>query len=140
MSLELSKLATEEEEAIECQLESSKERKTAAIISQFGFAADPAKSVHENACIHFGQMPTWQYFARPTNLSFHDLTDDDTEKPTNIRSLLGLGLKFIPIPRTTPKWGLLQSMTIDRIDRDMQLKCYFAGSNNTFEGDLQMYI
>ena len=85
-------------------------------------------------------MPIWQYFARPTNLNFHDLTDDDTPKPPNIRSLLGLGLKFIPVPRTTPKWSNLQTMTIDRIDRDMRLKTYFAGETNSFSGDLRMYI
>ena len=85
-------------------------------------------------------MPTWQYFNRPTNLSYHDLTLATTSKPANIRSLLGLGLKFIPIPGWTAPWSKLDSMTIQRLRRDMELKCFFAGTKSTFDGDMRMYI
>lgn len=85
-------------------------------------------------------MPVWHYFARPTNLSFHDLTLEDTPKPPNVRSLLGLGLKFIPIPSQTPKRSQLQSMTTTRLDRDMRLRCYFADQPNSFDGDMRMYV
>ena len=106
----------------------------------YGFAADPSLPIKQNVCVQLAKMPTWHYFNRPTNLSFHDLTLEDTEKPPNLQSLLGLGLKFIPTPRTTAKWSKLEKMTVSRLNRDAQLKCYFAGDSSTFEGDKRMYV
>lgn len=74
-------------------------------------------------------MPTWYYFTRPSHLAFHDFTK--TKKPPkNLRSLLGLGLKFIPTPRYTNKWSRLQLTTMDRFRRSMYLRFYFATDND----------
>jgi hypothetical protein len=75
-------------------------------------------------------MPAWYYFARPTHLSFHDCTTTLTP-PKNLRSFLGLGLKFIPTPRFTNSWNKLsdpgeEKTTITRFTRDLALKCYFT--------------
>ena len=58
-------------------------------------------------------MPTWYYFSHPSNLAFHDFTKN--HKPEkNLRSLLGLGLKFIPTPSLTNSWSRLQQSSYDR--------------------------
>ena len=45
-------------------------------------------------------MPTWLYFSRSSNMAMHDLTTF-RKPPSNIKSLLGLNLKFIPRPKFT---------------------------------------
>jgi hypothetical protein len=72
-------------------------------------------------------MPAWYYFSRPTNLAFHDLRRSKLLKtilPTNVKSLLGLGLKFCPTPRHTTNSTIVAS-TLTRHLRDLQLKHYF---------------
>ena len=105
----------------------------------YGFVADPSLSARHNACIVLAKMPVWYFFARPSNLGFHDLTQEGTKVPKNLASLLGLGLKFIPTPRTTPKWSKLETMSVTRLDRDLRLKSFFAGEPNNFE-PCKMYI
>jgi hypothetical protein len=75
-------------------------------------------------------MPPWYYFVRPTHLSFHDCTTT-LPPPKNLRSLLGLGLKFIPTPRFTNYWSRLSdpdddARTMPRFRRDFSLKHYFT--------------
>jgi len=70
-------------------------------------------------------MPTWYYFARPHHLAFHDFTTYKTP-PKNLRSLLGLGLKFIPTPRYTNTWRKISPTTFDRFKRSLHLKFHFA--------------
>jgi len=67
-------------------------------------------------------MPTWLYFARPTNLACHDLTTKITP-PANLRSLLGLGLKFCPRSHSTT---CQVRGTAYRLQRDTFLKHYFG--------------
>ena len=74
-------------------------------------------------------MPTWYYFARPTHLAFHDFTRSKTA-PKNLRSLLGLGLKFIPTPRYSNKWPNLKASTFDRFKRSLHLRIHFANTTN----------
>ena len=107
---------------------------------QYGFVADPDKTTHHNACIRLGDMPFWYYTARPTNLAFHDLTQPTTETPKNLASLLGLGLKFIPVPRTTPPWPKLKDGCVDRLDRDMRLRYHFAGQPSNHDPNNPMYV
>ena len=71
-------------------------------------------------------MPTWYYFARPRKMAFHDLTLPTSETPPNLRSLLGLGMKFIPNPSKTQNWSAMKTKTLDRLKRDLQLKAFFA--------------
>ena len=70
---------------------------------QFGFVADPNKTLLHNASSTLAHTPTWYYFSRPSHLAFHDFTRSK-QPAKNLRSLLGLGLKFIPTPRYTNTW------------------------------------
>jgi hypothetical protein len=72
-------------------------------------------------------MPPPQYFYRPTNLAYHDLTLAH-RPPDNLKSLLGLGLKFIPTPSHTTRWNMLtrDGSTFPRLDRSLRLKTFFA--------------
>lgn len=67
------------------------------IIRVFGWIVDPTKSIRHNAYLRLASMPSWFYFDRPTNIAFEHLTTI-LQPPSNLRSLLGLGLKFCPIP------------------------------------------
>ena len=69
-------------------------------------------------------MPTWYYFNRATNMQLHDLTLPTTIVPHNLQSFIGLGMQFIPIPRTT-YFNVKQ--TLDHFRKDLFTKCYFAG-------------
>jgi len=70
-------------------------------------------------------MPSWFYFARPTHLAFHDFTRSNKPQK-NLRSLLGLGLKFIPTPRLTHSWASIKAHTFDRFVRTLRLRFWFA--------------
>ena len=96
----------------------------------FGFLSDPDKTTGHNAHLRLAAMPSWYYFVRPTHLSFHDCTTT-LPPPKNLRSLLGLGLKFIPTPRLTNYWSRLSdpdndARTMPRFRRDFSLKHYFT--------------
>ena len=70
-------------------------------------------------------MGAHQYFNRPTHMAFHDLTT--TKKPPlNLRSLLGLNLKFIPTPRYNTPWSYYENHTLPKFNRAMRLKAFFA--------------
>ena len=69
-------------------------------------------------------MPAWYYFSRPFQVAFHDCTRPGTNT-SNVKSLLGLGLKFIPTPRhTTSKTNMEASL--NKLDRDIRIACYFS--------------
>ena len=92
-------------------------------------------------------MPAWFYFSRPTNLAFHNLTSTLTP-PRYLKSLLGLGLKFIPTPRKTTAWSELSKVDpmrphgFPRLHRDLHLRCHFAGNSMNDEEDYnpRMYL
>jgi hypothetical protein len=65
------------------------------------------------------------YFLKAMNTTFHDLTGGKS-LPVATRSLLGLGLKFIPTPRFAPSATDVMP-SFDRIERDIGLKTFFAG-------------
>ena len=73
------------------------------ITQLFGFVADPTKTLLHNASSTLAHTPTWYYFSRPSHLAFHDFIQSK-QPANNLRSLLGLGLKFIPTPRCTNTW------------------------------------
>ena len=70
-------------------------------------------------------MAPWAYFNRPTNMAFHDLTSKSTP-PNNLRSLLGLSLKFIPNPRYNVPWDHYKDTTLPRLVNDLKVKAYMA--------------
>jgi hypothetical protein len=47
-----------------------------------------------------------------------------------LRSLLGLGLKFIPAPKYTNKWSSLKTSSLSRLHRSLKLRFYFAGKDD----------
>jgi len=82
-------------------------------------------------------LPTWFYFERPTHLAFHDLTSTTTP-PKNLRSLLGLGSKFCPTPAKTTSDI---SSTVDRFNRDIELRAFFGNSDINDDGfDKKLYV
>ena len=82
-------------------------------------------------------MPSWYYFSRPANLAFHDITTIN-KPPPNLRSLLGLGLKFCPTPKFTPSTALTSML---RFKHDFFCKVFYSGKklDNT-DYDHMMYI
>ena len=108
------------------------------IHSLFGFVADYKLTPSHNAFIHFASMPAWYYFDRPNNLAFHDLTTSSTP-PRNLRSLLGLGLKFCPTPRFSTK---CVADTFERFHHDLYCKIFYAGESFDDDNDYdpKMYI
>mmetsp|Transcript_2945 Transcript_2945/g.4409 ORF Transcript_2945/g.4409 Transcript_2945/m.4409 type:complete len:645 (-) Transcript_2945:37-1971(-) len=75
-----------------------------------------------------GNMPIHDYFLRPTNKAFHDLTST-LKPPPNLRSLLGLGLGFIPTPYNPTSFNKLESDTsgaFQHLERSLRLRCFFT--------------
>ncbi len=65
------------------------------------------------------------YFLKAINTAVHDLTKGELMPPT-ATSLLGLSLKFIPTPCYAPL-AMDIAPFLDRIERDVGLKTFFAG-------------
>ena len=85
-------------------------------------------SIHLNARAALGNMHPSDYFPKVDKLTFHDLTKNN-ELPTNANQLLGLGLKFIPIPDINITEQELDQSNA-RFERDMGLKVFFAGDDD----------
>ena len=103
--------------------------------------ADWRKPLGHNVAIQYANMSTWYYFNRPSRLAFHNLTTRQ-KPPKNLRSLLGLGLKFVPNQRYTPSWMQLQPTTWTRFERDIQIKVFMAGheDDNNDDYNPKMYV
>ena len=86
-------------------------------------------------------MPIWYYLSRPTHLAFHDFTRYK-QPPKNLRSLLGLGLKFIPTPRLTNSWNHLKLTTMAKLKRSIDLRFFHAGTHSSDDTDYDphMYV
>lgn len=94
----------------------------------YGFVADPNKTASHNAFLHLRTLSWLEYSLRPTNLAFHDLTRHHPP-PLNLRSVLGLGLKFIPTPTFPTRWldiGKRPQCTLSKLYRSFQLREYFS--------------
>ena len=102
------------------------------IVQAYGFIANPDLTISHNANIQLGDMLSWFYFDRPRHLAYHDMTSCST--PMNIRSLLGLNLKFCPVPRHTSRSG---TETLSRFRQDLLVKTYFASRDSDDEDDSQ---
>jgi hypothetical protein len=87
--------------------------------------------MNHNATNYLAQMTVFYYFNRPTNLAFHDLTSR-LSPPKNLRSLLGLGLKFIPTPHQSTLASTLYSKegAFPRLSRSIELRCFFIDSDH----------
>ncbi len=82
----------------------------------YGFISNLPISSHLNACHVLGETPMGVYFAYFTNKQFHDHT---TKKiiPAAASTVLGFGLKFIPIPNKSIRQDDVDK-AIKRFDRD----------------------
>ena len=124
------------------QEKTAKEATAKKLIAQFGFVSDPTLSRGHNASIALAKMPAWYYFSRPSNMAFHDFTK--RHKPQkNLRSLLGLGLEFIPTPSLTNCWSRLKQSSYERLFRSVHLRFHFAGkppSEGTTTYDPKIYV
>ena len=114
---------------------------TNKIKQQFGFIADPNKTLLHNASSALANTPTWYYFSRSSHLAFHDFTQQK-QPAKNLHYLLGLGLKFIPTPRRTNTWNKLKETSMPKFQQAIHLCFHFAGtktsSDNTY--DPKMYV
>ena len=109
---------------------------------QFGFVANPSHSSRHNSSTVLANTPTWYYFSRPSHLAFHDFTKK-VKPQKNLRSLLGLGLKFIPTPTLTNSWTRLRTQTYHRLFRSVHLRFHFAGKppdEDSTTYDPKMYV
>ena len=112
------------------------------VFKAFGFIADIHKTTSHNAANYLAQMSPWAYFNRPTNMAFHDLTSK-INPPKNLRTLLGLSLKFILCPRYNTPWATYEDITLPRFNHDFRIKAYMADKldlnedeDNTFNARL----
>jgi hypothetical protein len=95
----------------------------------YGFIPNLAISTHLNARHVLGESPMGVYFAHFTNKQFPDHT---TKKiiPAAALTILGFGLKFIPIPKKTIRQDDINKF-IKRFDHDFYLKVFYADDCNT---------
>ena len=141
-SVAITKQINSESAQLFWQEKTTKEATATKLIAQFGFVGDPTLSKQHNASITLAKMPTWYYFSRPSNMAFHDFTK--RHKPhKNLRSLHGLGLKFILTPSLTNCWSRLKQSSYDRLFRSVHLRFHFAGkppSKGTTTYDPKIYV
>ena len=113
-SMAITKQINSESTQLFWQEKTAKEATAKKLIAQFGFVGDPTISKRHNASTTLPKMPTWYYFSWTSNMAFHDFTNQ--HKPQkNLRSLLGLGLKFIPTPSLTNCWSRLKQSSYDSL-------------------------
>jgi hypothetical protein len=59
-------------------------------------------------------------------MAFHDLTTR-MKPPNNVRSLLGLNLKFVPNPTRNIPWATFDKVILPRFDRYLRVKVFMEG-------------
>jgi hypothetical protein len=99
----------------------------------YEFIPNLAIFTHLNACHVLGKTPTGVYFAHFTNKQFHDHM---TKKiiPAAASTVLGFGLKFIPIPKKSIRQDDVNK-SIKQFDHDFYLKVFFANDDNTSDDE-----
>ena len=93
----------------------------------FGFIPNLNCTTKHNAAIRMADMTLLEYFSRPTNRAFHNLTTN-IRPPSNLRSLLGLGLKFIPTPFRTTSFSQINKIDtgIPYLERSLRIRAFFC--------------
>jgi hypothetical protein len=84
-------------------------------------------------------MHLWAYFIRPSNMAFHDLSSV-LKPPKNLRSLLGLSLKFIPSPRVNVPWKAFEEQTFAHFDRELKVKVFMADHEDDGMYNPDLYV
>jgi hypothetical protein len=95
-----------------------------SITTTFGFCGDYTISLGENAEKLLACMPNWLYLSRPNNLAYHNLCYSYTSLPPGVRSVLGIGLNFIPQCS-----NIRSEVAVDlqRLSTDVRRAFFFAG-------------
>jgi hypothetical protein len=93
----------------------------------YGFVPNLSISNHLNAHHVLSKTPTEVYFAHFTNKLFHNLTSSKSI-PSAATSILGFGLKFIPVPKKSIRQTDVNE-AIKRFDRNFYLEVHFADDN-----------
>ena len=93
------------------------------VLEAYGVIPNPCLTPSHNASIQINNMPLWYYHNRATNMALHDITLPTTNIPKNLDFLLGLGLKFCPIPRYTTRDP---TKSLDRFPKDLFVKNCFT--------------
>ena len=138
----ITKQIDSEAEQIHWQETNTTESVKKKLMVQFGFVANPSHSSRHNSSTVLANTPTWYYFSRPSHLAFHDFTKK-VKPQKNLRSLLGLGLKFIPTPTLTNSWTRLRTQTYHRLFWSVHLRFHFAGKppdEDSTTYDPKMYV
>jgi hypothetical protein len=85
-------------------------------------------------------MHSWFYFARPSHSAFHDLRSNKTTNlPANIKSLLGLSLKFCPTPRYTTDLTTINTTT-NRHLHDLRVKHFFMNKSLSKDFNPRLHV
>jgi hypothetical protein len=108
------------------------------IDNAFVFFTNPTLSKIHNASIYLMNMPVWSYFSRPTNMAFPDLTSR-IKPPKNLRSLLGMDLKYIPNHQYNVHWTQYDKVNLPRSYRDIKVKTFMAGHEVDDEFNPKLY-
>jgi hypothetical protein len=87
-------------------------------ISHYGYASNPRKPTWENVTTALANMHPTRYFARPSNVMFHNLCTTITPPP-GCASLLGLGHKYCI---QTTRLALHTKSAIFRLSRQVRLR------------------
>ena len=108
---------------------------------QFGFVADPKKTLLHIASSAVANTPTCYSFSRPSHLAVHDFTQQK-QPPKTLRSLLGLGLKFVLTPHPTNIRKNLEKTTMPKFQCAIHLRFHFPGTTNSSDEpyDPKMYV
>ena len=109
-----------------------------SVLTDHGFLPDLTSSTHKNAIRVLGDTPPGYYFNSPSNLAFHDLTEGKVLPPTT-HIVMGLSNKFIPTPPTTTE-RVVAIKAFERLDRDLSLKVFFAGSDILEPSKSKLYV
>jgi hypothetical protein len=97
----------------------------------YEFIPNPNISTHLNARHVLGDTPTGVYLSHFTNQHFHDLTNKKSI-PTVAATVLGFGLKFIPVPKKSIHQNNV-GKAIKRFDQDFYLKGFFANDDKNLD-------
>jgi hypothetical protein len=93
----------------------------------FGFVPNITISIYLNARHVLGETPMRVYFTHFTNKQFYDLI---TKKsiPASAATVLGLGLKFIPIPKKSICPDDINE-ALKQFDRDLYLNVHYTNDD-----------
>ena len=109
-------------------LDKTRKRVDKHIFLQFGFLANPAHTVAQNATKFLGDMNPWLYFSKPTNLACHDLRTGKYRQRSMYHSIISLGLNFIARQNTTTSPNDIDAT---RFQRDAYTKFLFCNEKQS---------